>query len=61
MKGKFEYKKREGLPGGANEMQQFAQGVFSIEGYKRFSPDVNNPFNIVPSGDITMTNYVSGE
>jgi hypothetical protein len=54
MKGKFEYTKREGLPGGANEMQQFAKGVFSIEGYKRFSPDVNNPFNIIPSGDITM-------
>jgi hypothetical protein len=54
MKGKFEYTKREGLPGGANEMQQFAKGVFSIEGYKRFSPDVNNSFNIIPSGDITM-------
>ena len=23
-------------------------------GYKRFSPDVNNPFNIIPSGRITM-------
>ena len=54
MKGKFESIRREGLPGGANEIKQFAKGVFSIEGYKRFSPDVNNPFNIIPSGDITM-------
>ena len=54
MKGEFKYTRREGLPGGANEMKQFAQGKFSIDGYKRFSPDVNNPFNIIPSGDITM-------
>ena len=27
---------------------------FSIKGYKRNSPDVNNPYNIIPSGDITM-------
>jgi len=23
-------------------------------GYKRYSPDVNNPYNIIPSGRITM-------
>jgi len=26
----------------------------STKGYKRNSPDVNNDFNIIPSGDITM-------
>ena len=28
--------------------------MFSTEGYKRCSPDVNNKQNIIPSGDITM-------
>ena len=28
--------------------------LFSTEGYKRYSPDVNNEQNIIPSGDITM-------
>ena len=27
---------------------------FSTKGYKKDSPDVNNPVNIIPSGDITM-------
>jgi len=27
---------------------------FSIEGYKKNSPDVNNPVNFIPSGDISM-------
>ena len=27
---------------------------FSTQGYKRNSPDVGNPFNVIPSGDITM-------
>ncbi len=27
----------------------------STEGYKRNSPDVNNPINIIPSGNITMS------
>ena len=26
----------------------------STQGYKRNSPDVDNPYNIIPSGDITM-------
>tara|TARA_R110000765_G_scaffold44935_5_gene92915 strand:+ start:497 stop:4789 length:4293 start_codon:yes stop_codon:yes gene_type:complete len=29
-------------------------GNVSTEGYKSNSPDVNNPFNIIPSGNITM-------
>ena len=45
---------RRGLPGGPNEMYTYVTGVFSTEGYKSDSPDVNNPFNIIPSGDITM-------
>lgn len=39
---------KKGLPGGPNEK------VFSKEGYRSTSPDVNNPFNIIPSGNITM-------
>ena len=26
----------------------------SIEGYKKDSPDKNRPYNVIPSGDITM-------
>lgn len=54
MKKKFEYKESRGLPGGPNEMFTYVTGIFSMEGYKRNSPDVNNPFNIIPSGNITM-------
>tara|TARA_R100001594_G_C3916042_1_gene234537 strand:+ start:81 stop:296 length:216 start_codon:yes stop_codon:yes gene_type:complete len=28
----------------------------STTGYKKNSPDVNNKYNIIPSGDITMKN-----
>lgn len=28
----------------------------SIEGYKNNSPDKNKPFNVIPSGNITMKN-----
>lgn len=54
MKGSFKYKNKRGLPGGPNEQFTYVTGVFSTEGYKRNSPDVNNPFNIIPSGNITM-------
>jgi len=54
MKKKFEYLERRGLPDGPNETFSYTTGVFSTEGYKRYSPDVNNPFNIIPSGNITM-------
>ena len=27
---------------------------FSTQGYKKNSPDVDNPVNIIPSGNITM-------
>ena len=27
---------------------------FSTQGYKKNSPDVDNPYNIIPSSDITM-------
>ena len=39
---------KKGLPGGPNEK------VFSKEGYRSTSPDVNNLFNFIPSGNITM-------
>jgi LysM repeat protein len=54
MKKKFNYTERIGLPGGPNEYITHVSGIFSTEGYKRNSPDVNNPYNIIPSGDITM-------
>lgn len=51
---KFTKTERRGLPGGPNEMFTYVTGVFSTEGYKNGSPDINNPFNIIPSGKITM-------
>ena len=54
MKGKFEHKESRGLPGGPNEQFTYITGVFSVDGYKADSPDVNNPFNVIPSGNITM-------
>lgn len=54
MKGKFTHIESKGLPGGPNEMFTYTTGVFSVKGYKRDSPDVDNPFNIIPSGNITM-------
>ena len=35
-------------------MFTYVTGVFSTEGYKKDSPDINNPFNIIPSGNISM-------
>jgi hypothetical protein len=54
MEKKFIYKESRGLPGGPNEYITHVSGIFSTEGYKRNSPDVNNPYNIIPSGNITM-------
>ena len=53
MINKYEDIIRRGLPGGPNEEITYSSG-FSTEGYKRNSPDVDNPFNIIPSGRITM-------
>ena len=47
-------RKSIGLPGGPNEYITHISQVFSIEGYKRNSLDVNNPFNLIDSGNITM-------
>lgn len=54
MKKNFKHIESRGLPGGPNEQFTYVTGVFSIDGYKSDSPDVNNPFNIIPSADITM-------
>jgi hypothetical protein len=54
MKGKLDYIHRRGLPGGPNEQFTYVTGVFSMDGYRNDSPDVNNPFNVIPSGRITM-------
>jgi hypothetical protein len=47
---KLDFKKKysEGLPGGPNELN------VSIHGYKITSSDRFNPYNIIPSGNITM-------
>ena len=47
-------KKSIGLPGGPNEYITDISEYLSIEGYKFNSPDVDNPFNIIESGSITM-------
>lgn len=54
MKKNTEHKESRGLPGGPNEYITHVSNLFSTEGYKRNSPDVNNPYNIIPSGNITM-------
>jgi hypothetical protein len=53
MKKNFKHIESRGLPGGPNEQFTYITGVFSIDGYKSDSPDVNNPFNVIPSGNIT--------
>ena len=45
---------RRGLPGGPNEIIEYMTGGISTDGFKFDSEDVNNDFNIIPSGDITM-------
>ena len=47
-------KKSVGLKGGPNEYITHISDLFSVEGYKADSPDVNNPYNIIQSGNITM-------
>jgi len=48
------HKKSIGLKGGPNEYITDIFEFISIEGYKRNSPDVNNPVNIIESSNITM-------
>lgn len=36
------------------EKKKYKSGGISTEGYKRNSPDVNNPYNVIPSNQITM-------
>jgi len=43
-----------GLPGGPNEYITDISEYLSVDGYKFNSPDVDNPFNIIKSGSITM-------
>ena len=47
-------KKSIGLPGGPNEFLKEITQHISVEGYKRYSKDINNPYNIIESGNITM-------
>ena len=50
----MENRKSIGLPGGPNEFLKEITQHISVEGYKRYSEDVNNPYNIIESGNITM-------
>jgi hypothetical protein len=54
MKKETHQLERRGLPGGPNETFTYTTGVFSTEGFRMDSPDVNNYQNIIPSGSITM-------
>jgi LysM repeat protein len=54
MKKEIQQIERRGLPGGPNEIFTYTTGVFSTEGFRIDSPDVNNYQNIIPSGSITM-------
>ncbi len=54
MKSKIQHIERRGLPGGPNEQFTYITGIFSTDGYRSDSPDVDNPFNVIPSGRITM-------
>ena len=37
-------------------LKGFLKGKMSTTGYNKDSPDVNNDFNIIPNGDISMKN-----
>lgn len=57
MKAKIDYTHKRGLPGGPNEQFTYVTGIFSVDGYRNDSPDVNNPFNVIPSGRISMREH----
>jgi hypothetical protein len=44
MKAKYSHKESKGLPGGPNEVFSYVTGIFSTDGYRSDSQDVNNPF-----------------
>mgnify|MGYP003588122151 CR=1 FL=1 len=54
MERRFLKKESRGLPGGPNEVFTYVTGVFSVDGYREDSNDVNKSINIIPSGNITM-------
>lgn len=54
MKEYFEDMEVRGLPGGPNQVFTYVTGMFSTDGYKSNSSDVDNPFNIIDSNKITM-------
>ena len=54
MKKSYSTSERKGLPGGPNEVFTYTTGVFSTQGYRKDSPDVDNPFNIINSNLISM-------
>lgn len=45
-----------GLPISSPSAIGFNGELYSQDGYKRYSKDVNNPYNVIPSRNITMKN-----
>ena len=45
-----------GVIGGFPTSIGFNGELYSLTGYKRDSKDVNNPYNLIPSGNISMKN-----
>ena len=43
-----------GLPIGGSASIGFEGEIYSNDGYKRNCKDVNRPYNVIPSGNITM-------
>jgi len=43
-----------GLPKGGYASIGFGGDIYSNDGYKRNSKDVDRPYNVIPSGNITM-------
>jgi len=72
MKGYFNKKESRGLPGGPNQQFTYATGVFMQdmyhvpkaqkggEGYRIDASGYNDPYKVIPSGNITMTEQDGG-
>lgn len=54
MKKLFKSRVKRGLPGGPNEVISDIQGMISMEGYRKDSPDKNKSVNLIPSNHISM-------
>lgn len=72
MSKRYSKKESRGLPGGPHEQFTYVTGVFSQdmysfpqaqeagEGYRKDAPGYNDPYKVIPSGNITMTEQDGG-